>query len=99
MSPARSLGYTPDEYRWAVAHEGELWNNARPLLAREDGKVVNRYMAASSHLEPAAPGKIGYFLGYRIVQAYVARHGPRSWKQLYNMTAAQILDASGYDPK
>jgi hypothetical protein len=99
LTPARSLGYKPEEYQWALAHEAELWNAARSLLDSEDKNVINDYMAASSHLEAGAPGKLGYFIGYRVVQAYVARHGRGSWKQLYGKTARQILDASGYDPE
>jgi hypothetical protein len=98
LTDARSLGYTPAEYRWALGHEAKLWTDARALLESDDKDVINRYMAASSRPEPDAPGKVGYFLGYRIVEAYVARHGPGSWKDLYGMTARQILDASRYDP-
>ncbi len=96
MSPSQTLGYTEAELQWALSHEARLWREAAPHLGSTDRAVLHRYTAAGARPEPAAPGKLGYFLGYRIVQAYVAKHGPNSWRDLYDMPLDRIVNTSGY---
>ena len=96
VSAAQALGYTDDEWRWAVAHERELWAAAEPLLRSRERRVLDRFAAARERPLPGGPGKVGYFLGYRIVDAYVRRHGAESWRSLFEMPYAEILEGSGY---
>jgi uncharacterized protein YjaZ len=42
------------------------------------------------------PAAGGYFIGFRIVSAYVARHGPKSWADLIGMAPRDVLRRSGY---
>lgn len=96
FSPAQALGYTEAEWAWALAHERELWALAAPALGVRERAVTDRFAAASAHPIPGGPGKVGYFLGYRIVDAYVARHGPESWRDLFSLPLARVLAESGY---
>jgi uncharacterized protein YjaZ len=85
VTPAQALGYSEAEWQWALAHEAELWAAAQPLLSSRERAVHAR--------------KVGYFLGYRIVDAYVKRHGTSSWQMLFELPMAKILQDSGYAPR
>lgn len=98
IPPARALGYSDQEWEWAVGHERELWQLALPQLHTTDQDLIRRFRAANEHIMRGAPGKIGYFLGYRIVQAYVAAHGPESWRELFDLPLRIILSESRYSP-
>ncbi|MFN2566390.1 MAG: hypothetical protein ABR499_15445 [Gemmatimonadaceae bacterium] len=94
-------GYLGDETafaQWALANEGALWNLVAPQLRTRERAVIERFAAARSRPLPGGPGKIGYFLGYRIADAYVRRHGPESWRNLFALPYARALEESGYAP-
>lgn len=97
VSPADALGYTEDEWRWALEHERELWAAVRPHLASRERATADRLFSAGTRPLDGGPPKVGYFVGYRVVQAYVDRHGPESWRRLYDLPAARILRDSGYE--
>ena len=98
LSAAQALGYSDEELQRAFAHEHELWAVATPLLSARDRRTLDRFAAVRERVLPGAPGKAGYFIGYRIVDAYVTRHGPESWRDLIDMPFTQILARSGYAP-
>lgn len=98
VSAAAALGYSEAEWIWALEHERLLWQAAEPLLKSRDRSVHDRFRAARARIVPEGPGKAGYFLGYRIVDAYVKRHGDDSWRRLFTLPVAQILRESGYSP-
>lgn len=93
-SEARSLGYTEAEWDWARAHEHQLVEATRPYLASTARGDLDRFAARNQHLVPEAPGAIGYFLGFRVVQAYVAREGPDAWKALLTLPVRTVLESS-----
>ena len=95
-SEARSLMYSDDEWEWALAHERELFDAARPILASRERSDGDRVASRSEQLIPGGPGAAGYFIGLRIVQAYVAAHGRDSWQDIYDLPVAEVLDQSGY---
>jgi hypothetical protein len=96
MSPAAALGYSAEEWVWAVEHEGEILAAVRDRLMTRDPDEIRPFRSASARPIEGGPAKIGYFVGYRIVEAYVARFGPESWLELYDLDAAEILERSGY---
>lgn len=82
---------------WGMANECPLWREFSERMQGSeldgflyDGKVVN-----------GRPADLGYFIGYRIVDAYVARHG-LSEQTLHavlgGVDASTLLDTSGYAP-
>ena len=93
-TPAEALLYTPAEWNWAVAHERELFAAVEPILASRERDHLNLVASRNDQILPGAPGAGGYFLGFRIVQAYVARHGRESWKQIFDLPVAEVLTSS-----
>ena len=93
-SPAHALSWTEEELTWALRHERELWAMLRRYFHSSHPDVFDVFFMYDQHVQPEAPGKIGYFLGYRIIESYVKRHGPDSWRGLYDMDVARILDES-----
>ena len=95
---AEALGYSESEWDWAIAHESELWGIAIKQLEDTSRAIIGRYQWASQRLHPDGPRKVGYFLGYRISEAYIARHGREALVDLFRLPAREILDESGYRP-
>lgn len=95
-APERHLGYTEEEWKWALENEGLILNEVLPLLSNTDRDTHNRFTARNIRIQPEAPGAIGYFIGLRIVLAYVDRHGADSWTDLYDVPVARVLENSLY---
>jgi hypothetical protein len=97
FTPAQSIHYTDAEWAWAVAHERELVAAARPYLGSRARADLDRFAARNQRLVDSGPGGVAYFLGFRIVQAYVAKHGSKSWTDLIDLPVAEVLARSGYE--
>jgi hypothetical protein len=95
---AQALGYGDEAHAWAVAHEADLWRAAQPLLASTERADIDRVASRGQALVDGGPTAAGYFLGLRIVQAYVARHGRDSWVNLFDLPVREVLARSGYAP-
>ncbi len=68
------LGWTPGEWTDAVAHESEAWKRlvGSDLLFSDNPAIISRLMApapASPDISPDAPGRLGRFIGLRMVRA------------------------------
>ena len=68
------MGWTPEEWSEAVAHEKEAWHRivARELLFSDDEVVALRMIdpaPASVDVSPDAPGRLGRFIGLKIIRA------------------------------
>lgn len=95
-SPAQSLGYTEIEWEFARAHEDELRRMVEPLLGSVRREDLDRIASRSSQLLPDAPGAIGYFLGFRAVQAYAEARGGEHWVDIVHLPVREALHRSGY---
>lgn len=96
MTPAQALWYSPAEWDWGVQHEAELWAAAQPLLSSTSREDIGRVADRQDQLIEGSPTAAGYFLGVRIVQAYVARHGADSWKELFDLPVREVVARSGF---
>ena len=95
-TPAEALGYDDEMWAWALVHEAELWESALPLLNSTERADIDRVASHSAQLMENGPTAAGYFLGLRIVQAYVAQHGEESWKELFDLPVGEVLARSEY---
>jgi hypothetical protein len=96
ISEARAIAFTDQDWQWALQHEAGLWAAALPILESRERSDVDLVAHRGRALVPGAPGAAGYFLGFRMVQAYVAAHGANSWIDLFDLPVAAVLERSGY---
>jgi uncharacterized protein YjaZ len=87
-----------DAHRYGMAHEHALWQEFR---ARLDGHELYPWLYSKPPGD--RPNDLGYFIGYRIAQAYYGRAAdkPRAVRDLvtaHGDGVKAILAASGYDP-
>ena len=76
---AASLGYSPEQFEWLLEHEAELWRTlvAKQLVYDTDPQTADRLVSpapATPLLSIYSPGRVGRFIGYRMVRSYLARH-------------------------
>ncbi len=96
VTPAQALGYSEDEWAWALAHESDMIAAVKSRLGSRDRADLNRVASRSERLLDRGPTAGGYWVGFRIAQAYVQQHGPASWTDLLNLPARDVLIRSGY---
>ena len=93
---AENLVYSEREWQWALENERRIFDKAREHLSSRDKADEQLFGDREARLFEGAPGAIGYFIGFRVIQAYVAKHGDESWVDLFDMPLKQILEQSGH---
>ena len=96
LSAAQSVAYSDTDWTWALAHEAELIGATRPYLRSRTRADLNRFASRSERVVAAGAPAVAYFLGFRIVQEYVAKHGPASWADLIDLPVRDVVSRSGY---
>lgn len=84
-------------HEWALPREAELWPQFREVMHGEDG---DGWLYGGDSAEDGRPADLGYFIGYRIAQAYHDQAGDKraAIRDIVAMTdAAAFLEASGYE--
>jgi hypothetical protein len=98
------FGYSNETLKWLELNESEIWKYfiKNKLLFETDPLVYSKYVNDSpntSGMPPEAPGNIGSWVGYRIVQRYSSKTGNSKLSALMlNNEAQQILTESKYKP-
>jgi uncharacterized protein YjaZ len=95
-TPAEALMYREAEWTAALAHERALVDKVRPILASRERKDLDLVASRGDRLIEGTPGAAGYFIGFRIVEAYVAKRGKDSWKEIYDLPVRTVVERSGY---
>ena len=102
--PQDILGYSKDQYKWALAHESAVWHRMieKNLVYDNSDDVVRRMMDEAPFTRDFgndSPGRMGVFIGFQIVQSYMKTHPGTTLKDLMKMTDSQkFLKESGYKP-
>lgn len=101
---AGALGYDEAEMKWLADNESAMWQSlvADRMLYDTGETVAERLVNPSpavTALSPAAPGRAGRYIGYRIISAYLAKNPDASLPYLlspdfYNSGSALL--ESGY---
>ncbi|NDW11091.1 hypothetical protein [Dysgonomonas sp. 520] len=97
------LGYTEDQWKWCDDNEKNIWkviikNN---YLFSTENLLISKFMAEAPHtapISPESPGRIGAWLGFKIVDLYVKKSNV-SIKDLLATDATSILKSSKYNPQ
>jgi len=93
---AENLGYTDAELQACNDNIEKL----KPFFLQNryspDKEIINSFRNRGVKLNPKLPGAIGYYIGYRIIEAYVKKFGPGSWKDVFIKSAKDICELSGF---
>lgn len=73
------LGYTDAQLRWLRENEQAIWHSIvqRQLLYDTSASTIDRLVAPApevSIVSPSTPGRVGRYIGYRIVEEYIKRN-------------------------
>lgn len=106
LSEAQRIGYSQEELDWAHANEEPMWRYfiERELLYDTDAKLGLRFLDPAPfskfglELDNESPGRIGRYLGWQIVRAFMERNEV-SLQQMLGLPAEEIFKKSNYKPK
>lgn len=107
VSDAQKIGYSEAEYAWAMGNEAQIWKYfiENKLLYSTDSKLVDRFMAEAPFskfyidIDKESSGRIGVWLGWQIVNAYMTNNNDVTLQQLLQTDAEEIFNKSKYKPK
>jgi hypothetical protein len=98
------MKYTKDQYTWATENESHIWSAIveNQVLYTSDGQTLRAFLADgpfSAAFGKDSPPRLGQWIGWRIVKAYMDSNPDVTLKQLVAEKDAQsILSRSGYKP-
>ncbi len=105
-TPARDIiGYSADKYDWAVQNEGAVWQYLmeKNMIYSKDEDIVRQLVGETPFTRAFgnnSPGRLGAYLGWRILQCYMKQHPETPLRELMRRTDSQnILNESLYKPK
>lgn len=90
------LQYSGAELQYCLDNEKTIFNKLKPYLFTNNREHALALADRGQKPFKEGPGAIGYFVGYRICEAYVKKHGKESWKDLYSLSPREVLLKSGY---
>jgi len=109
MGPAMNdtllTGYTASQLDWCKKNEAEIWSFfiENKLLFNTDPSLYAKFInegPSTSGFPQEAPGKLGAWIGWQIVEAYMTKNNDVTLPQLMMENDAQkILEVSGYKPQ
>ena len=98
------MGYSEEQWDWCIEHEQAIWHlvmDKRDLFKTES-LVLTSYLndgPFTSEVSQDAPGRLGIWLGWRIVESYMEHNETVRLQQLMVEPDAQkILEESYYKP-
>ena len=98
------LGYSSDQWRWAVENEGQVWADVvgsrrlydagldAYMMFFGDGPFTQAY-------SNDAPSRLGEFFGLNIIRSYASNHEFRLQDLMKRKDLQEIFQDSGYKPK
>lgn len=98
------LGYTKDQMEFCFDNEQLIWQYfvQQDLLYKSDWQDNMHFMndgPSTQGMPEGAPGKIGSFVGWRIVTQYMTKHPEVKLEQLMKKDAMEIFAQAKYKPK
>lgn len=101
------IGYSKQKMEWAVANESEVWKYfvENKTFYSTDPKLATRFINPAPFskfylgFDEESPGRIGQWLGWQIVRAYMENNKAVTLPQLLAADAKTVFDNSKYKPK
>ena len=99
------IGYSAEQWEWARANEGQIWRYfiERELLYKTDRELGPRFLDPAPFskfrlmLDNESPGRIGRYMGWRIVQAFMAGDA-YNLEEMLTMPGEALFRESRYKP-
>lgn len=106
ISDAQKINYSEEQLDWATANEEQIWRNfiESEYLYSTDNKLAQRFLDPAPfskfglELDNASPGRVGRFVGWQIVRAFMEKNSV-TLKQMLSLSAEEIFKKSNYKPK
>lgn len=98
------MGYTKEQWDWCEYHERAIWHRMmdRRDLFRTEQRLMSSYLndgPFTSEISQESPGRVGTWMGWRIVESYMEHNDTVPLQSLMEMNdAQQILERSYYKP-
>ncbi|MDT0605514.1 gliding motility lipoprotein GldB [Croceitalea rosinachiae] len=101
------INYTSEEMDWANINEEQIWRYfvERELLYSTDSKLDRRFLDPAPfskfqlELDSESPGRLGRYLGWQIIRAFMEKNPKVTLLELLDMPADDIFKQSNYKPK
>lgn len=102
---AEKIGYTHEQLEFARLNEDMIWTEfvENEMLYDTSRSLVSRFIADAPfskfqlELDNETPGRLGQFIGWQIVKAYM-RNNEVSLQEMLQTDAATIFNKSNYKP-
>jgi uncharacterized protein YjaZ len=99
------IGYTQSQLEFAKNNEGEIWTNfiENEYLYSTDSSLPGRFITDAPfskfylQLDRESPGRIGQFIGWQIVKAYM-NNNDVPFLDMMKKDAGEIFNKSNYKP-
>lgn len=98
------LSFTESQYKWCERYEKEVWGyimENRELFST-DWKTATKYLSPApftSGLSQESPGRIGVYIGFKIVESYMNANADATLQTLMDFTDSQrFLQEARYRP-
>ena len=105
-SETEIMGYTPEQYEWAVQSESNIWKYfiQKEMLYSNDPTLTERFISDAPfskfylEVDKDSPGRIGVWFGWQIVNSFM-RHNDMSLQEMLVMDNEALFTKSKYKPK
>lgn len=102
---AERIGYTPEQIAWSKENEGYIWRYFidEQLLYSSEAKLEQRFINPGPfskfylEIDNESPGRIGQWVGWQIVRAYMDRNNVPLGDML-KLDAKTLFEKSKYKP-
>lgn len=96
------MGYTEKELAWCKKNESMIWKTMveQKQLNTPDQTTTNQYLdeKPSTFISEEAPGSLGVWMGWQIVNQYLKESGSSIGALINNPNAQEILVQANYKP-
>lgn len=96
FTEAQNLGYSEEELAICRKSITTIKDIFKEYAQSTDGKTIDSFANRGYRFSAELPPALGYFIGLEIVKTYVSKHGPNSWKNIYELTPKQVYEQSGF---
>lgn len=101
------MSYTPEQYDWAKANEGNIWNYfvENDMLFSDDFRLYERFIAIGpfskfyTEIDQKSSPRVGIFIGWQIAKSFLNQKPDTTLSDLLKMNATEIFNQSKYKPE